>query len=159
MELIDKTAIVAEIEKRKEEVSTNEDGSFCSWADESLWMTLDSFQTFVNTLDTTNGNGCVEIIKTEIQRRVDNLLRFEDEDELRLHYEEQYGTLMGYKSILSFIDTLETKEMDLNKELSYEDYKGFFEKYPNLSNDWGFEESWMFAQYFFELGLKAQKGE
>jgi hypothetical protein len=64
-----------------------------------------------------------------------------------------------YKGILSFIDTLEVKEVDLEKELSYEDYKGFFEKYPDLSDDWGFDEAWTFAKHFFELGLKAQKGE
>lgn len=52
-------------------------------------------------------------------------------------------------------ENLEMKEVDLDKELSYEDYKGFFEKYPNLSDDWGFEEAWTFAQYFFELGLNA----
>lgn len=54
-----------------------------------------------------------------------------------------------------FIDTLEVKEVDLDRELSYKDYKSFFKKYPNLSDDWGFEEAWTFAQYFFELGLKA----
>jgi len=59
-------------------------------------------------------------------------------------------------ALLSFIDTLEVKEVDLEKELSYEDYKGFFEKYPNLSDDWGFDETWVFAKYFFELGLKTQ---
>ena len=81
---------------------------------------------------------------------------------------EEYRTYPDYQidsnymelcDILSFINHLEVKEVDLNKELSYEDYKGFFEKYPNLSDDWGFEEAYTFAQYFFELGLKAQKGE
>ena len=62
-------------------------------------------------------------------------------------------------SLKNFIDTLEVKDVNLNKELSYEDYRGFFEKYPDLSDDWGFDESWMFANYFFELGLKAQKVE
>lgn len=57
------------------------------------------------------------------------------------------------------INTLEVREINLEKELSYEDYKSFFEKYPNLSEDWGFDESWVFAKYFFELGLKAKKGE
>lgn len=36
-----------------------------------------------------------------------------------------------------FIDTLEVKEVDFEKELSYEDYIRFFEEHPNFSNDWG----------------------
>ena len=58
------------------------------------------------------------------------------------------------------IDTLEVKEVSLEEELSYEDYRGFFEKYPNLSlDDWGFDETWMFAQYCYKLGLKVRKEE
>jgi hypothetical protein len=60
--------------------------------------------------------------------------------------------------IKDFLDTLEVKEVDLNKELSYEDYIGFFKEHPNFTDDWGFDEAWVFAKYFFELGL-AQKGE
>lgn len=59
--------------------------------------------------------------------------------------------------LLSFLDTFEVKEVDLNKKLSYEDYKGFFEKYPDFPDDWGFEEARTFAQYFFELGLKTKQ--
>ena len=55
--------------------------------------------------------------------------------------------------LLHDIANFEVKEVDLNKELSYEDYKGFFEKYPDLSDDWGFNEAWMFANYFFKLGM------
>ena len=52
---------------------------------------------------------------------------------------------------------VETKESNLENELSYENYKSFFKKYPDLSDDWGFEEAWIFAEYFYKLGLKAQK--
>ena len=55
-------------------------------------------------------------------------------------------------------DTLEVKEVDLKKELDYDDYMNFFEEHPNYSNgDWGFDECWVFAKYFFELGLKAKE--
>lgn len=62
--------------------------------------------------------------------------------------------------VLSLIDTLEMKEVDLKKELDYDDYIAFFKEHPEYNNgDWGFDECWVFAKYFFELGLKAQKGK
>ena len=57
------------------------------------------------------------------------------------------------------IESLEVKEVDLEKELSYDDYIRFFAEHPNFSDDWGFDEAWVFAEYFFKLGLKSQKGE
>ena len=96
---INKAAVVAEIDRRKEEeVSYDENGGFASWADRNHYSTLDSIQ--------------------------------------------------------EFLDTLEVKEVDLKKKLPYDDYKKFFKEYPNISDDWGFEEAWTFAEYFFELGLK-----
>lgn len=50
------------------------------------------------------------------------------------------------------------KDIVAEKKLSYEDYIGFFESHPNFPNDWGYDEARIFAEYFFELGLKAQKG-
>jgi hypothetical protein len=50
-------------------------------------------------------------------------------------------------SILSFINTLEVKEVDFEKE-----YKDFI----NSDNGRSMFET---AKHFFELGLKAQKGE
>ena len=51
MRLIDKDTILAEIDKRKEQVATDDNGGFCSWADEQYWSILDSFQDYVNTLE------------------------------------------------------------------------------------------------------------
>ena len=56
-------------------------------------------------------------------------------------------------------DNFELKELDLEKELSDEDYMEFFNEHPVFPDDQGFEEAWTFAKYFFKLGLKAQKGE
>ena len=57
------------------------------------------------------------------------------------------------------VNTSEMKEVDLEKELEYNDYMNFFKEHPDYSNrDWGFDECWMFAKHFFKLGLKA-KGE
>ena len=65
-----------------------------------------------------------------------------------------------YEDLLDFLDTLEVKEVDLEKELDYNDYMNFFKEHPDYSNgDWGFEETWAFGQYCYELGLKLQKEE
>ena len=69
------------------------------------------------------------------------------------------GKKIMLRHILLFLDTLETKEVDLKKEFDYDDYMSFFNKHPNYSEDWGFDECWEFAKYFFELGIRAQKGE
>ena len=66
----------------------------------------------------------------------------------------------AYNEVLSFINTLETKENDLVEELDYDDYMTFFKEHPEYNNvDWGFEETWTFGQYCYKLGLKAQQGE
>ena len=70
------------------------------------------------------------------------------------------GIFDGLSMLENFLDTLEVKEVDLKKELDYDDYIAFFKEHPEYNNgDWGFDECWVFAKYFFELGLKAQKGE
>ena len=72
-------------------------------------------------------------------------------------YSTEYvnGKKYALKKILSFIDTLEAKEVDLEKE---------FDNYANgiLACDIQFEPFTHLhncAKHFFELGLKAQKGE
>ena len=73
----------------------------------------------------------------------------------------------AYNEVLSYLDTLEVKDVEeepvskeLEKELDYGDYMAFFEEHPEYNDvDWGFEETWTFAQYCYKLGLKAQKGE
>ena len=107
MKLIDKSALVAEIEKRRKEIR-----------DIYYDTALSNYAEFAEVA-----------IKEQMRQ---------------------------YDSLLSFIDVLEVKEKDLDKEFSYKDYIRFFEEHPNLSDDWGFEETWIFAKYFFELGLKAQ---
>lgn len=64
------------------------------------------------------------------------------------------GMKQGCVDILSLLDTLEVKEVDLEKE-----YKDFVEEdpvYNKLVND---IVGKAIAKHFFELGLKAQKGE
>ena len=99
------------------------------------------------------------INKDALVAEIERLKNIYNDDE-NIHHVAKYNILVD---ILSFIDTLEVKEVNLEKELSLEDYKSFFEKYPDLSDDWGFDEAWIFAKHFFELGMsvsnKPQKGE
>lgn len=62
------------------------------------------------------------------------------------------GVIKGYKSILSFLDTLEVKEVDLEKEIEL--VKGDYEQVDVAWND-DFD---FIARHFYELGLKS-KGE
>lgn len=64
--------------------------------------------------------------------------------------EQDKGKLVAYKSILSFSDSLEVKEVNLNFE--QELYKAFGQVKD-------FTLGVRIARYFFELGLRAQKGE
>ena len=97
------------------------------------------------------------IDKDALVVEIDNVLGYVDE-----HWDTDYA--IGAKRFADIlqdaIDTLEVKEVDLEKELDYDDYVNFFNEHPDYSDrDWGFDECWVFAKHFFELGLKAQKGE
>ena len=60
-----------------------------------------------------------------------------------------FGLTQAYKNVLSFIDTLEVKEVDLNKEImKYQ--REIYDRDTTVRD---------VAKHFFELGLKAQKGE
>jgi len=83
-----------------------------------------------------------------------------DENRGKQTLPQYFGMVEEDLNILSFIDTLEVKEVDLDKI--------FNDEYSKFSNDTDamdyafpidladFKD---FAKHFFELGLKAQKGE
>ena len=56
-----------------------------------------------------------------------------------------FGTEHALKSILSFLDTLEVKEVDFEKEIEFE-----YNPIDGLS----FEDFRKIAKHFFELGLR-----
>lgn len=63
------------------------------------------------------------------------------------------------KCLLSEIDALETKEVDLEKEI-----KNYLDEQPIVARSQGIDYKLVpspetIAKHFFELGLKAQKGE
>ena len=69
------------------------------------------------------------------------------------------GVIKGYKSILSFLDTLETKEVDLEEEINR-----FWNSCIKHKNERGGNVIWsnkleveVLARYFYELGLKAME--
>ena len=88
----------------------------------------------------------------EIERRISDVSHLE-----KASYE--IGLYDAYKIVLSFIDTLEVKEVeekpsdDLEEEIDKELHENWYGEYINLDK---FRES---ANHFFELGLKVQKGE
>ncbi len=65
-----------------------------------------------------------------------------------LHSEFVRGQIVAYSKILSFLDTLEVKEVDLDMEINL--------WVRNLHSVPNFEELNKFARHFFELGLKSK---
>ena len=88
-----------------------------------------------------------DLLKEELNTRIEVL------SIPRLSYNPlMVGERSAYLSILSFLDTIETKEVDLEKELDF-----VKDAYYYFTSD---ERSSMkkVARHFFELGIKA-KGE
>ncbi len=98
-------------------------------------------------------------VVAEIKRRRKEIPKEETDKALKAVYGNEAFVLTD---LLSFLDSLETKDVDLEKEIisqirllsgvhSFHDGKQWWKgTYNELS---------YFAKYFFELGLKAQKGE
>jgi hypothetical protein len=61
--------------------------------------------------------------------------------------ERMVHQISAYNKMLAFISTLEVKEVDLKKE-----YEKYYEQERYI-------QTFKLAKHFFELGLKAQKGE
>lgn len=79
--------------------------------------------------------------------------RIENELNSEIFTDEFLGKRWFCKHIKSFLDTLEVKEVDLEKEIEL--VKGDYEQVDVAwNNDFDF-----IAEHFFELGLKTQKGE
>lgn len=64
--------------------------------------------------------------------------------------EHHSGYLVCLKDMLSFLDTLEVKEVDFESE---------WKKYFEYRGDVATVNIKHLAKHFFELGIKAQKGE
>ena len=63
---------------------------------------------------------------------------------------DNYGKMRAYNEVLSSLDTLEVKEVDLGLEIAL---------WANAIPKIRYDDVERLAKYFFELGIKAQKGE
>lgn len=88
------------------------------------------------------------VLVTEIERLISEIYGGQSFDSLS---REKQVALWYIKSIMSSIYTLEVKEVDLEKDVDK-----ILEE-----NDWDYDEIdfYDFAKHFYELGIKAQKGE
>jgi len=97
----------------------------------------------------------------EIERRI-NIVNPDTIEDWRYRIGREHDIEI-MKSILSFIDTIEVKEVDLEKVIE-EYFKGWTDDYDNGGAACHYQyvqvnDCKAIAKYFFELGLKTQKGE
>jgi hypothetical protein len=75
----------------------------------------------------------------------------------------KYGRMIGYEDALHEINTLEVKEVDLEKHLKEDIEDVLFDldgvAVKGATHYLTVEDVKYLAKHFFELGLKAQKGE
>ena len=90
-----------------------------------------------------------DALVAEIERRKELV-----DDPMILDNDLIIGERNTYIRLLSFLDTLEVKEVDLEKE-----YKEFVDEDPVYKKLINGIVGKAIAKHFFELGLKAQKGE
>ena len=81
-------------------------------------------------------------------------------------FEESTGYYNALDEIATFLNTLEVKEVDYERELSKYVSNGIHRFFPNVDDDYCKMDSVIWqdyvidtAKHFFELELKAQKGE
>ena len=105
------------------------------------------------------------IDKDALTAEIENLEKTYKECPTRNSYEEglKDGRLIGYKDALHKIDTIEVKEVDLDKEIQDSIYNRFFDlegiAIAGSSLYATVEDIVYVAKHFFELGLKANTGE
>ena len=99
----------------------------------------------------------------EIEKIIDEIYKGQPFDSLS---REKQVALWYIKSIMSSVNSLEVKEVDLEKEVDNYIYSNLSRPRMALELDWKqcdisfkAENLIKFAEHFFELGLKAQKKE
>lgn len=98
------------------------------------------------------------IDKSALVAEIENLENEYKKCPTRNSYEEglKTGILIGYKDALHKINTLEVKEVDF--ETAFAALIDHFDEKNNYGQ-WPESDLREFAEHFFELGLKAQKGK
>lgn len=105
------------------------------------------------------------INKADISAEIEN--RIKETESMQPKFDQFWaGQISAFDSVLKILDTLETKEVDLEKEIEnlIEKEKAFITdnrevKYYNGDSFNHIYELEFIAKHFFELGIKAQKGE
>lgn len=95
-----------------------------------------------------------EKVIAEIERRIANhnkeLERASDEDFVSSWASDEENQKIALIALIPFLDTLETKEVDFEKE---------WKEYFKYRGDMATVNIIHLAKHFFELGLKAKKGD
>jgi hypothetical protein len=96
------------------------------------------------------------IDKSALVAEIEKLQLCTMDEHMNFYSVEAQGDYNALSKLESFLDTLEVKEVDLEK--CYHDFlqKEWFDKNCNRTMS---EIMAFTAKHFFELGLKAQKGE
>lgn len=97
-------------------------------------------------------------VVAEIERRVEAIRTVFNEQYILSGVDRTYATAQydAFKSLLPFLDTLEVKQMDIDK--LREELKEAVRIYKPTGN-FGWGTLYNIAWHFYELGLKTQKGE
>ena len=157
--LIDKDALIQEIERRKkEEVNYDKNGEFASWAAHNHYSVLDSIQDFISTIALIDKDALIE----EIERRKEEEVNYDKNGEFASWADHNRYSVLD--SIQDFINTMEVKEVDLEKHLKEDIEDVFFDlngvAVQGATHYLTVEDVKDIAKHFFGLGLKAaQKGE
>lgn len=174
MELIDKAAIVAEIKKRLDELydslSNASDVIKDNYTKEEANITgkytaLESFENFINTLEVKEENFIWNNARTTVPEDSTNQIICIKEDGLAV---STVGKIVSGTIKWAYLDDLlninsfnvEVKEVDLEEEINH--WQGC-EAFPEGVNITPLPKAMDIvertAKHFFELGIKAQKGE
>ena len=147
-QLIDKAALMAEIESERKFYLDKEEYDF-GWNN-----ALDKILSFINTLEVKEFQKKKLYVVTRCEEHSDYVEKgFFSEKKAEEYCKQFEGNEDAYGRDITEIEvdcTLEVKEVDLEKECAK-----YFEE-----NDLCVHDDYIkFARHFFELGLKAQKGE
>ena len=147
-QLIDKAALMAEIESERKFYLDKEEYDF-GWNN-----ALDKILSFINTLEVKEFQKKKLYVVTRCEEHSDYVEKVFFSEKKAEEYCKQFeGNEDAYGRDITEIEvdcTLEVKEVDLEKECAK-----YFEE-----NDLCVHDDYIkFARHFFELGLKAQKGE
>lgn len=150
-QLIDKAALMAEIESERKFYLDKEEYDF-GWNN-----ALDKILSFIDTLEVKEFQKKKLYVVTRCEEHSDYVEKVFFSEKKAEEYCKQFeGNEDAYGRDITEIEvdcTLEVKEVDLEKEIDKEIETRWRGEYLFTSK---FRES---ARHFFELGLKAQKGE